>query len=617
MKKMLALILAVMMLGVIVFAALAENETEEPVEGEPTEIVETIDEVPAEAPADEPVADEPAVEEPAGEEPVVQEIVTEEIIAEEPAAEETVADEAANEYSEIQEDNVIAEEETSVQNEEETADNAPVAEEIIEEVTEPESPAEEPEAVEDEQAVFTGTLGAFRLNSYEIEAGSTVNFRSEVNNANMEYKICWEQKDLRDPEATWQAMGNGNGETYKLTADKESESYAYRFTVIAADGTVLHSNEITITVIVPATEEETEEVAEEIPAEEETAEEETPAEEEVIVEETPAEEVAIVEEIPAEEEAIIEEVPAEEEVIVEETPAEEEVIAEEVPAEEEVIAEEVPAEEEVVEEVPAEEEVIVEEVPAEEEVVEEVPTEEEVIVEETPAEEEVIAEEIPAEEEAIVEEIPVEEETEEETDELADVETEDDELTEELEEDTEEFEEYDTALGIAEIVTLYTVEVADVRLDADGLSPIFYTLDKGVAVTTVGQVGDWIRVVVDDQVGFIYCDFLADTLPVEENTEEVPADEVNTEEVPAAEVSVPREMSVTIFSSRRTVMTEGEYVMLTSKLEGFDGLEVIYQWECDQGDGFQKVEDANNDVYIFRASTETLSWDWRLTVYYR
>ena len=600
MKKMLALILAVMMLGVIVFAALAENETEEPVEGEPAEIVETVGEVPAEAPADEPVAVEPVADEPAGEEPVVQEIVTEEIIAEEPAAEETVADEAANEYNEIQEDNVIAEEETSVQNEEETAENAPAAEEIIEEVTEPESPAEEPEVVEDEQAVFTGTLGAFRLNSYEIEAGSTVNFRSEVNNASMEYKICWEQKDLRDPEATWQVMSNGNGDTYKLTADKGSENFAYRFTVIAADGTVLHSNEITITVIVPAAEEETEEVAEEIPAEEETAEEETPAEEEVIVEETPAEEGAIVEEIPAEEEAIVEETPAEEEVIAEEIPAEEEVIAEEIPAEEEAI----------VEEVPTEEEVIDEEVPAEEEVVEEVPTEEEVIVEETPAEEE-----------AIAEEIPVEEETEEEIDELADVETEDDELTEELEEDTEEFEEYDTALGIAEIVTLYTVEAADVRLDADGLSPIFYTLDKGVAVTTVGQVGNWIRVVVDDQVGFIYCDSLADTLPVEENAEEVPADDETdeeiTEEVSADDVSVPREMSVTIFSSRRTVMTEGEYVMLTSKLEGFDGLEVIYQWECDQGDGFRKVENANDDVYVFRASTETLSWDWRLTVYYR
>ena len=64
-------------------------------------------------------------------------------------------------------------------------------------------------------------------------------------------------------------------------------------------------------------------------------------------------------------------------------------------------------------------------------------------------------------------------------------------------------------------------------------------------------------------------------------------------------------------------MTEGDYVMLTSKLEGFDGLEVIYQWECDKGDGFRKVDNANEESYFFRASAETLSWNWRLTVYYR
>ena len=73
--------------------------------------------------------------------------------------------------------------------------------------------------------------------------------------------------------------------------------------------------------------------------------------EEVVAEEAPAEEV-VAEEAPAEE-VVAEEAPAEEEVVAEEATAEEEVAAEE-----EVVAEEAPAEEEVA----AEEEVVAEEV---------------------------------------------------------------------------------------------------------------------------------------------------------------------------------------------------------------------------------------------------------------
>ena len=56
---------------------------------------------------------------------------------------------------------------------------------------------------------------------------------------------------------------------------------------------------------------------------------------------------------------------------------------------------------------------------------------------------------------------------------------------------------------------------------------------------------------------------------------------------------------------------------LSSKLEGFDGYEVFYQWECDKGEGFEKVEDADQDFYMFNANVDSLSWNWRLTVYYR
>ena len=77
-------------------------------------------------------------------------------------------------------------------------------------------------------------------------------------------------------------------------------------------------------------------------------------------------------------------------------------------------------------------------------------------------------------------------------------------------------------------------------------------------------------------------------------------------------------MRVTISSSARTQMTLGEEVHLTSSIEGFDGYEVAYQWECDRhnGEGFQNVADANDDTYAFTATVETLSWDWRLTVYF-
>ena len=64
-------------------------------------------------------------------------------------------------------------------------------------------------------------------------------------------------------------------------------------------------------------------------------------------------------------------------------------------------------------------------------------------------------------------------------------------------------------------------------------------------------------------------------------------------------------------------MTQGEPVYLTSKLEGFEGYETRFQWECDQGSGFVPVEGATGDAYEIEASAETLSWDWRLMVYYR
>ena len=272
----------------------------------------------------------------------------------------------------------------------------------------------------------------------------------------------------------------------------------------------------------------------------------------------------------------------------EETPAEEsetEESAEEPEAEEpakEIPAEEAPA---------AEEEPAVEEEPAAEEepAVEEAPEAEP--VEETPAEEEA-AEEVPAEE------VPAEEPAENTIQ----------EAEPKAAKKASEYifiDEYGTPLGLEDLdlESVIVAGIVDVRVDPDGMSPIFATLEEGAEILVIRQEDDWYEVLVGDEIGYIYKDALEDTEMEEDGVEDLEAEEV--------------EKKVTIFSSRRTVMTEGETVYLTSKLEGFDGLDVAYQWQCDQGDGFQSIEGATEDTYEYAADTESLYWDWKLLVYYR
>lgn len=100
-----------------------------------------------------------------------------------------------------------------------------------------------------------------------------------------------------------------------------------------------------------------------------------------------------------------------------------------------------------------------------------------------------------------------------------------------------------------------------------------------------------------------------------EETEEV-VEEVNEEEEEVNEEATTIKQ-VFIKSSARSCMTRGEPVYLTSYLTGFEGCEIYYQWQCDKGNGFQDIPGANSDSYTFSANKETLSWGWRLTVYYR
>ena len=143
---------------------------------------------------------------------------------------------------------------------------------------------------------------------------------------------------------------------------------------------------------------------------------------------------------------------------------------------------------------------------------------------------------------------------------------------------------------------------ADVRVAADGLSEIFATLPDGTALKLLAVEGDWAKVEVDGQIGYIYKDSVSGAeWPQAEPTEN--PDEEN--------------MKVTIFTSRRTVVEPGETITLTSRLEGFENCEiVVYQWQYDRGNGFEDIPGADADTYAFAADVETLSYDWRLVVYY-
>ena len=91
--------------------------------------------------------------------------------------------------------------------------------------------------------------------------------------------------------------------------------------------------------------------------------------------------------------------------------------------------------------------------------------------------------------------------------------------------------------------------------------------------------------------------------------------ENDIEVVGETETKAP-ERTVTIRSSQGDVVTEGEIIYLTSKLKGFDGLDIAYQWQVDRGDGagWVDVEGANRSKHMFVADKETIQYSWRLIV---
>ena len=99
---------------------------------------------------------------------------------------------------------------------------------------------------------------------------------------------------------------------------------------------------------------------------------------------------------------------------------------------------------------------------------------------------------------------------------------------------------------------------------------------------------------------------------------ETPAEgtEAQNEEGNVVGETVQPERSVQIRSSQGDVVTEGEIIYLTSKLKGFDGLDIAYQWQVDRGDGegWVDVEGANRSKHMFVADRETIRYSWRLIV---
>ena len=233
------------------------------------------------------------------------------------------------------------------------------------------------------------------------------------------------------------------------------------------------------------------------------------------------------------------------------------------------------------------------------------------MTEEVPAE---VTEEVPAE---VTEEVPAEEETE----------AADDGLEIEIHEETPVRKETPAAVKTeeapeeAETETEEIIDGLDIREDADGMSVIINTVPKDAEIDILGVEGDWVLVEAEGEQGYIYAEDLepqAETEEQPEETAEVPEEPEETEEtVEEAEEEVidTSNMKVTIFTSRRKVMKNGEPIILTSKLDGFEGIEQInYQWYCDKGNGFEPVDGANSDSYTYTTNSETLSWSWLLEV---
>ena len=103
-----------------------------------------------------------------------------------------------------------------------------------------------------------------------------------------------------------------------------------------------------------------------------------------------------------------------------------------------------------------------------------------------------------------------------------------------------------------------------------------------------------------------------------DNEKTTPAAEETKTEQPAEEKPAEgkTQRKVLIKSSRGETVIEGEIITLKSKLVGFDGVEVHYQWQVDRGDGegWVDVEGATGPEHSFVARKDTILYSWLLTI---
>lgn len=104
-----------------------------------------------------------------------------------------------------------------------------------------------------------------------------------------------------------------------------------------------------------------------------------------------------------------------------------------------------------------------------------------------------------------------------------------------------------------------------------------------------------------------------------EPEEEVPGEDEEEDEDAGEEVldeNGKPQRKVIIRSSQGEKVTVGEFIYLTSKLVGFDDVEVTYQWQVDTGDGagWTDIEGATESTFMFVADHETVDYNWRLIV---
>ena len=102
----------------------------------------------------------------------------------------------------------------------------------------------------------------------------------------------------------------------------------------------------------------------------------------------------------------------------------------------------------------------------------------------------------------------------------------------------------------------------------------------------------------------------------EDEPEEPEPEEVFEDEPEEKTTEGKTQRKVLIKSSRGDTVIEGEIITLKSKLVGFDGVEVHYQWQVDRGDGegWVDVEGATGPEHSFVARKDTILYSWRLTI---